>query len=216
MGASKPGTGTRQPYVILLLYDSLVCGVSADAVLDLWSSGLITSIVQLDPKRRAGELDQVSCQHEYLKEDQENVMIGFYDVVRVTSQQGVRSWTWILIGTVALSACSTTKPPTDTLAKAELAVRSARDAKADELAPINLNIAGEKLEKAKQAMAAKRYDDARRLAESAQVDAELAEAKSEAEIVRRAADDVQRRADALQSEAERESRKPLTTVPNQE
>ena len=143
-------------------------------------------------------------------------MIGFYDVVRVTSQQGVRSWTWILIGTVALSACSTTKPPTDTLAKAELAVRSARDAKADELAPINLNIAGEKLEKAKQAMAAKRYDDARRLAESAQVDAELAEAKSEAEIVRRAADDVQRRADALQSEAERESRKPFTTVPNQE
>jgi hypothetical protein len=94
------------------------------------------------------------------------------------------------------------KPPTDTLAKAELAVRSARDARA--------------LERAKQAMAAKRYDDARRLAESAQVDAELAEAKSEAEIVRRADDDVQRRADALQTEAERESRKPFTTVPNQE
>ena len=38
----------------------------------------------------------------------------------------------------------------------------------------------------------------------------------EAEIVRRADDDVQRRADALQTEAERESRKPFTTVPNQE
>ena len=130
-------------------------------------------------------------------------MTGIYDVVRVPRQQGVRSWTWILIGIVALYGCSMSKPPTDTLAKAELAVRSARDARA--------------LERAKQAMAAKRYDDARRLAESAQVDAELAEAKSEAEIVRRAADDVQRRVDALQSEAERESRKPLTTVPpNQE
>ena len=129
-------------------------------------------------------------------------MTGIYDVVRVPRQQGVRSWTWILIGIVALYGCSMSKPPTDTLAKAELAVRSARDARA--------------LERAKQAMAAKRYDDARRLAESAQVDAELAEAKSEAEIVRRAADDLQRRADALQTEAERESRKPLTTVPNQE
>jgi hypothetical protein len=143
-------------------------------------------------------------------------MTGIYDVVRVPRQQGVRSWTWILIGIVALYGCSMSKPPTDTLAKAELAVRSARDARADELAPMDLEIAGEKLERAKQAMAAKRYDDARRLAESAQVDAELAEAKSEAEIVRRAADDVQRRADALQTEAERESRKPLTTVPNQE
>jgi len=108
------------------------------------------------------------------------------------------------------------KPPTDTLAKAELGVSAARDARADELSPMDLKIAREKLEKAKQAMAAKRYDDARRLAESAQVDAELAEAKSEAEIVRRAADDVQRRADALPTEAERESRKPLTAVPNQE
>ena len=81
---------------------------------------------------------------------------------------------------------------------------------------MNLNIAVEKLAKAKQAMAAKRYDDARRLAQSAQVDAELAEAKAEAEIVRRAADDVQRRVDALQTHAERESRKPLTTAPKQE
>ena len=81
---------------------------------------------------------------------------------------------------------------------------------------MDLKIAREKLEKAKQAVAARRYDDARRLAESAQVDAELAEAKSEAEIVRRAADDLHRRASALQTEAERESRKPLTTVPHQE
>ena len=137
-------------------------------------------------------------------------MTGINNVVRVPSQQRARCWIWILIGIVALSGCSMSKPPTDTLAKAELGVRAARDARADELAPMNLKIATEKLEKARQAVAAKRYDDARRLAESAQVEAELAEAKAEAEIVRRAADDLQRRVDALQTEAERDSRKPLT------
>ena len=115
-----------------------------------------------------------------------------------------------LLGLIIIAGCSTTQPPTNTLAQAELSVRAARDARADELAPMNLKIAGEKLEKAKQAMAAKRYDEARRLAESAQVDAELAEAKSEAATVRGIADDVQRKIDTRQSEAEQESRKPLT------
>ena len=144
-------------------------------------------------------------------------MIGSYDVLRkIPRRQWAPCWTCMLTGTIALFGCSTSKPPIDTLAKAELGVRSAREARADELAPMNLKIARDKLEKAKQAMAARRYDDARRLAESALVDAELAEAKSEAEIVRRAADDVQRRVDALQTEAERESRKPLTAPRNQE
>lgn len=144
-------------------------------------------------------------------------MTGIFEFVRnFPRRQWARCWPWILTGTIGLSGCSTSKPPTDTLAKAELSVRAARDARADELAPMDLKIAREKLEKAKQAMAARRYDDARRLAESAQVDAELAEAKSEAEIVRRAADDLHRRVSALQTEAERESRMPLTTVPHQE
>jgi chromosome segregation ATPase len=144
-------------------------------------------------------------------------MIGIVSIVRkLLRREWTQGWTWILTGTIALSGCSTTKPPTDTLAKAALSVRAARDARADELAPMDLKRASDKLEKAKQAMAAKRYDDARRLAEGAQVEAELAEAKSETEIVRRAADDVRRRVDALQTEAERESRKPLAAVPNQE
>jgi len=117
----------------------------------------------------------------------------------------------VIIAILTFSGCSTTKPPTDTLAKAELGVRAAREAGANELAPVDMKRATEKLERAKQAMAADRYDEARRLAESAQVEAELAEAKAEAEIVRRAADDLQRRVDALQTEAERDSRKPLTT-----
>lgn len=124
--------------------------------------------------------------------------------------------TWLVTAVIMLSACSTTKPPTETLARADLGVRAAREARADELAPVDLKTARDKLEKAKQAMASSKYDEARRFAEAALVDAELAEAKAEAEIVRRAADDLHRRGDTQPTEAERESRKPLTTVPNKE
>ena len=70
--------------------------------------------------------------------------------------------------------CSSAKPPTGILSQAELDVRAASEARADELAPMDLQSAREKLEASKQAMAAKKYDDARRLAETAQVEAELA------------------------------------------
>ena len=115
-----------------------------------------------------------------------------------------------LLALIIITGCSTTKPPTNTLAQAELSVRAAHDARAADLAALDLRSAQEKLERARQAMTAKKYDDARRFAESAQVDAELAEAKSEAATVRGIADDVQRKIDTRQSEAEQESRKPLT------
>jgi hypothetical protein len=114
---------------------------------------------------------------------------------------------------ILLSGCSATKPPTQALTRAEFGVRAAREAGADETSSIDLKRAAEKLEKAKKAMSAGRYDEARRLAESARVDAELAEAKAEAETMRRAADQLQHRVDAVQSDAERESRKPLTALP---
>ena len=99
--------------------------------------------------------------------------------------------------------CSSAQPPTGILSQAELDVRAASEARADELAPMDLQSAREKLEASKKAMAAKKYDDARRLAETAQVEAELATAKAEAEITRRTADDLRRRLDPLRSESER-------------
>src|SRR5262245_61778956 len=140
-----------------------------------------------------------------------------HDVIsRMAQRLSAAGLTWLVTAVIILSACSTTKPPTETLARAELGVRAASEARADELAPVDLKIARDKLEKAKHAMASSNYDEARRLAEAALVDAELAEAKAEAEIVRRAADDMQRRVDAHPTEAERESRKPFTTAPNKE
>jgi uncharacterized protein DUF4398 len=115
---------------------------------------------------------------------------------------------WIIPFLLSLFAfenigCSSAKPPIGILSQAELDVRAASEARADELAPMDLQSAREKLEASKQAMAAKKYDDARRLAETAQVEAELAAAKGESEITRRAADDLRRRLDPLRPESER-------------
>jgi hypothetical protein len=103
------------------------------------------------------------------------------------------------------TSCSAGKPPTESLSKAELDLRAASEARADELAPMDLQSAREKLEASKKAMAAKRYEEARRLAEIAQVEAELAAAKAEAELTRRAAEDLRRRIDSLRAESERGS-----------
>jgi len=99
-----------------------------------------------------------------------------------------------------------TKPPTETLANAEIGLRSATEARAPELAPMDFRSAKQKLDSAKQAMAASRYEEARRFAESAQVDAELAQAKAETEIMVQAAEELRRSVGAIRTEAERASR----------
>ena len=122
-------------------------------------------------------------------------------------------WLFYSAGIAALvivAGCSTAQPPTDVLTRAELGARAADEARAAELAPVDYKNARDKLAKAKLAMAAGRYEEARRLAESAQVDAELAEAKAEAEIVRRAADQLWKKSEVPPTKAERESREPLT------
>jgi hypothetical protein len=130
------------------------------------------------------------------------------DINRVLMQKPFRGRLIYLIILFALeiSGCSLGKPPpTEALSKAELDLRAASEARADELAPMDLQGAREKLEASKKAMAAKKYDEARRLAEIAQVEAELAAAKAEAELTRRAAEDLRRRIDFLRAESERGS-----------
>jgi uncharacterized protein (DUF3084 family) len=66
-----------------------------------------------------------------------------------------------------------------------------------------LRTAREQLEQAKQALAEEEYDEARRLAEQALVNAQLAEARSAAEKARQAAAEIQKSIQALQSELQR-------------
>jgi hypothetical protein len=122
-----------------------------------------------------------------------------------------------IILALATGACSMmAKPPTETLARAELGLRAANEARAAEFAPTDLQSARGKIERSKQALAAQRYEDARRLAESAQVEAELAEAKAEAEIMRLAAEEIRKRIDVLRMETDLGSRKSSTATPDKE
>jgi len=81
----------------------------------------------------------------------------------LTQRQRKSLRVWIIPFLLSLFAfenigCSSAKPPTGILSQAELDVRAASEARADELAPMDLQSAREKLEASKQAMAAKKYD----------------------------------------------------------
>ena len=110
-----------------------------------------------------------------------------------------------------LNSERTAMPTVGAFSKAELSFRTAAEARADELAPMDLQRAKEKLDQARIAMAAGRDTEARRLAEAADVEAELAQAKAEAEITRLAADQLRLRGDALRQEMEGAARRQSAT-----
>jgi multidrug efflux pump subunit AcrA (membrane-fusion protein) len=110
-----------------------------------------------------------------------------------------------------LTSERTAMPAVGAFSKAELRLRTAAEARADELAPMDLQRAKEKLENARRAMAAGKNTEARRLAEAAEIEAELAEAKAEAEITRFAAEYIRRRGDVLRQELEGDARRGSAT-----
>jgi len=112
----------------------------------------------------------------------------------------------LVCGVLAVGGCSAGRPPTATVAQAELAVQEAGQSKAPEYAAGELNIAREKFDRAKRAMDKEEYERARRLAEEALVDAQLAETKADAESTRNAARELRKTIDSLRGEAERQSR----------
>lgn len=113
------------------------------------------------------------------------------------------AWIWVVAFPIIFVGCGTTKRPTAALSRAEMNLRTATEARADEFAPMELQRAREKLNASKKALEAGEYEQARRLAEIAEVEAELAEAKTDAEITRRAADSLRKSVDALRQEMQR-------------
>jgi hypothetical protein len=139
-----------------------------------------------------------------------------YINLRMIQPAKARCRFWIVIClmfsvTLPISGCSrilpfnsgqTAMPTVGAFSKAELSLRLATEARADELAPMDLQRAKEKLGQARTAMASGRNIEARRLAEAADVEAELAQARAEAEITRFAADQLRARGDALRQKFE--------------
>jgi hypothetical protein len=100
-------------------------------------------------------------------------------------------------------ACATPTKPAQEIEKAELAIKTADGSPMPAVASLELQLAREKLDGAKTALADEEYDQARRLAEQAQVDAQLAEAKAESEAARASAAELEQTINSLRTEAER-------------
>jgi len=102
-----------------------------------------------------------------------------------------------------LLACSTPTQPAASVSKAELAVHQADAKDAGEHAPLELQLAREKLARAEQALHDDDHDKARRLADEALVDALLADAKADTQESRANALALQQSIQSLQEETER-------------
>lgn len=85
---------------------------------------------------------------------------------------------------VLLAGCASTPAPTGLLDDADMAVQAAREARADDYAPVELGFAEEKLAAARIAMEEGDYAVAASQAEQAEINAALARARSRAAIGR--------------------------------
>jgi non-homologous end joining protein Ku len=124
----------------------------------------------------------------------------------IRTRTSLGQWVGVLLicGALGLAGCAG-KPPTETLSQAELAVQQASKATASQYAPLELQLASEQLDNAKKAMDDEEYDDARRLADQALVNAQLAEAKAGAEKTRQAAAELRKSIETLRAELQRPS-----------
>ena len=102
--------------------------------------------------------------------------------------------------TLLLASCAG-QPPKEAVSQAELAVNKATESRAPQLAPLELRMARDHLDKANLEVQSKNYDEARRMAEKAIAEAELAEAKSEAENTQQTLAELRESLDALREEA---------------
>jgi hypothetical protein len=109
------------------------------------------------------------------------------------------------------AGCASQGPvPTEQLTRARTLVEQADKADAQRYAPADLQRAHDELSSADKAVSDHKYDDARRYAENAQVDADLASARASSGEAERAAREVDRSIDSLRQESDRHANGPAT------
>jgi len=108
---------------------------------------------------------------------------------------------FLITAALALAACANEgPPPTTEVTLADSTIRDAETAGAVQYSPVELNTAREKLEAARRNMQDDNNEQARRLAEEAEVDARLAELRARTKTTRDAVAAIQSSIDALRRE----------------
>lgn len=105
-----------------------------------------------------------------------------------------------------LAACSSVAPPREQLGAAEVALRQAQASAAPQHAPAELRMAADKFAAAQSAMRRGEYEQARRHAEQALVDAQLAETKARTTEAQQMVRQMRASIESLKREAERGSK----------
>jgi hypothetical protein len=105
------------------------------------------------------------------------------------------------IAAILLLASCASEVPKEVVSQADLAVNKATQSRAPQLAPLDLRKSRDHLDEAKLAIQDRQYEQARRLAEKAVVEAQLAEAKSEAANEQATLADLRESLNALREEA---------------
>jgi hypothetical protein len=106
----------------------------------------------------------------------------------------------VLAAALSLGGCSSGPSPKVNIANADMAIERARQANAINLAPLDLKLAEEKVQQAKEASSKEKNTDASRLADEALADAQTAEAKSRATQTAQIQQQVQKDINALRRE----------------
>ena len=102
---------------------------------------------------------------------------------------------------LALGACASSPIPNEKIAVAKASLQRAEQSGAQELAPVELSTARDKLQRAEKAAADRDAQPATMLAEQANVDAELAEATAQQHRSHRAEAELQASLEALREQA---------------
>jgi hypothetical protein len=116
-------------------------------------------------------------------------------------------WSWamsgIVLAAVLIGGCASIPAPTEQIAVSKMAVSSAASAGGNEYASADMRAAQDKLNRAIQAMAEQDYQNARLLAEQAEVDALLAASKARSAKAQEAAATVVEGSRMLRKEIDR-------------
>jgi Domain of unknown function (DUF4398) len=107
---------------------------------------------------------------------------------------------------VVIAGCASIPPPKEQMAVSKSAIANAVSAGGSEYAPVEMRAAQEKMDRATRAMEKEDYENARTLAEEAQVDARLAEKKAQSAKAQKAASVMQDDIRVLREEISRKSK----------
>ncbi len=108
--------------------------------------------------------------------------------------------TFYLLISIVLLSCATAKPGPDAFVSAERAIATAERAGAEELAPVELKFAREKLASARLGMEKSKFDIAMYLIEESEINSELAVEQSRAAQSRRKVNELERSNELMREE----------------